>query len=153
MLLLLQIKSNLYPRISMYYIDKNLRISTPALITLLEANNFKIIKDETAVTIVDNIRLSEASCTLNDAHEALTQMSAIYNKYSVVPETLLKLKETNNMFVDIEKEYREVREKLIYFYCIQNCAKRLGRIKKIIEKTITICTDTNHAPEDSNTPT
>lgn len=137
----------------MYYTDKNLRISTPALITLLEANNFKIIKDETAVTIVDKIRLSEASCTLKDAHEALTQMSAIYNKYSIVPENLLKFKATNNMFVDIEKEYKELREKLIYFYCIQNCAKKLGRIKKIIEKNITTHNATDNSQTDSNTPT
>jgi hypothetical protein len=56
------------------------------------------------------------------------------------------------MFIDIEKEYRELREKLVYYYCIQNCVKRLGRVNKIIEKSITTPFAID-SPCDSNTPT
>ena len=117
----------------MYYINPTIKVSSPTLINILKANDFTITISEKYITITDKIRGSKASCSFEYIINYLEQTSLIYNKYKEVPKELLEAKEKTPIFVNIEKEYKELVNKLIYFTGIQKCAKNLGRLQKILE--------------------
>lgn len=117
--------------------------STPAIIAILEKNNFKISNTETIVTVEDLVRRSHSSCYKSAVKITLDKNeNIIYKRYSNIPLKLQTLAVNGN---PIEREaaisemniYKGIIDKLIYFIAITECIKKLNRVGNILKSILT----------------